>query len=40
VLRDDQVLVRWSPTQPDALAPFERYLAERVELLAHPPEGT
>jgi hypothetical protein len=40
VLLDDQVLVRWSPTQPDALAPLERYLAERVDLLAHPPQGT
>ncbi|GAA1828825.1 hypothetical protein [Agromyces salentinus] len=38
VVRDGAVLVRWSPSQPDALAPFERYLAERVELLAHPPE--
>ena len=38
VVRDGEVLVRWSPAQPDALAPFERYLAERVELLAHPPE--
>ena len=40
VLLDDQALVRWSPTQPDALAPLERYLAERVDLLAHPPQGT
>ncbi|MGI9823555.1 hypothetical protein [Agromyces sp. Marseille-Q5079] len=38
VVRDGEVHVRWSPTQPDALAPFERYLAERVDLLAHPPE--
>jgi hypothetical protein len=38
VIRDGEVFVRWSPTQPDASAPFERYLAERVELLARPPE--
>lgn len=34
----DGVLVRWSPAST-ALAPFERYLAERVELLADPPAG-
>lgn len=38
VVRDGEVLVRWNPTSPDALAPLARYLAERVELLAHPPE--
>ncbi|GAA1959039.1 hypothetical protein [Agromyces allii] len=39
VVRDDEVFVRWNPTSPDALAPLARYLAERVELLAHPPAG-
>lgn len=39
VLRDGQVLVRWSHAQPDALSPFDRYLADRVDLLAHPPQG-
>lgn len=39
-LRDGQVLVRWSPAAGDAGArPFADYLAERVDLLAHPPEG-
>ncbi|ANJ29051.1 hypothetical protein ATC03_17855 [Agromyces aureus] len=38
VVRDGEVFVRWSPAQPDALSPFERYLADRVGLLAHPPE--
>lgn len=39
-LRDGEVLVRWSPTAADADAvPLERYLADRVELLVHPPEG-
>jgi len=33
------VLVRWSPTQPDALTPLDAYLRDRAELLAHPPEG-
>ncbi len=40
VLRDGQVHVRWSATQADALTPLERYLADRVDLLAHPPAGT
>ncbi|MCD2441211.1 hypothetical protein LQ757_02865 [Agromyces sp. SYSU K20354] len=40
VLRDDQVFIRWSATQADALTPLERYLADRVELLANPPSGT
>jgi len=34
------VFVRWSPTQPEALSPLERYLADRVELLVRPPEGS
>lgn len=40
VLRDDRVFVRWSATRPDSLMPLERYLADRVELLANPPQGT
>jgi hypothetical protein len=41
VLGDDgrAVFVRWSPSQPEALSPLERYLADRVELLVRPPEG-
>ncbi|MBW8871573.1 MAG: hypothetical protein JF618_05200 [Leifsonia sp.] len=39
-LRDGEALVRWSPTAGDAGArDFSGYLAERVDLLAHPPEG-
>ncbi len=38
VLRDDGAFVRWSAAA-DATIPFDRYLAERVELLVHPPEG-
>ncbi len=38
ILNSAALLVRWSPTS-DALAPFESYLAERVELLADPPQG-
>lgn len=34
-----EVLVRWSPAQPDALTPLDAYLRDRVDLLAHPPEG-
>ena len=34
-----EVFVRWSPTQPDALTPLDRYLADRVDLLVHPPQG-
>ncbi|WP_448006466.1 hypothetical protein [Agromyces bauzanensis] len=33
------VLVRWSPTQPDALTPLDAYLRDRADLLVHPPEG-
>lgn len=36
VLVGDVVFVRWSPAQPDALTALDRYLGERVELLAHP----
>jgi hypothetical protein len=39
LLRDGRVLVRWSASADDsAAAPFERYLAERADLLLHPPE--
>ena len=39
-LRDGEALVRWSPAAGDAGArPFAGYLSERVDLLAHPPEG-
>ena len=39
-LRDGRALVRWSAAADDAAArEFEGYLAERVDLLAHPPEG-
>ncbi|MGR0218375.1 hypothetical protein [Agromyces sp. ZXT2-6] len=34
-----QVAVRWDPAHVDAVIPFESYLAERVELLARPPQG-
>jgi hypothetical protein len=38
-LREGRLLVRWSASAPDdAAAPFERYLAERADLLLHPPE--
>jgi hypothetical protein len=38
-LRDGRLLVRWSASaSDDAAAPFERYLAERADLLLHPPE--
>lgn len=39
VVVGDDVFVRWSPTQPDALTPLDRYLADRVELLVRPPGG-
>lgn len=39
VSRGDQVLVRWSPSQPDALIPLEAYLRDRVGLLVSPPQG-
>jgi len=34
-----KVLVRWSQTRPDALIGFAAYLADRVDLLVHPPAG-
>lgn len=39
VMRGDEVLVRWSPAQPDALIPLEAYLRDRVDLLVSPPQG-
>ena len=39
VMRGDEVLVRWSPTQPDALIPLEAYLRDRVDLIVSPPQG-
>jgi hypothetical protein len=39
-LRDGRALARWSAAAGDAAAAdFGAYLAERVELLVHPPEG-
>ena len=39
-LRDGRALVRWSAAADDAHArDFDGYLSERVDLLAHPPEG-
>jgi hypothetical protein len=40
VIRDDEVFVRWNPAQPDALTPLDRYLADRVELLVLPSDGS
>ncbi|WP_353814626.1 hypothetical protein [Agromyces sp. SYSU T00266] len=31
--------VRWNPASADAVLPLGSYLAERVDLLAHPPQG-
>ena len=40
VLRDGEVFVSWNASRsPDSLVPFAAYLAERVELLADPPQG-
>lgn len=39
VLRDEGVLVRWSPASGAGLMPLASYLRERVELLADPPQG-
>lgn len=39
LLRDEGVLVRWSPASGASLMPLVGYLAERVELLADPPRG-
>jgi hypothetical protein len=39
-LRDDRVLVRWSLSAPDdAARDLAPYVAERVDLLLHPPQG-
>ena len=37
---NEKVLVRWSPSQPDALIGFEAYLIDRTDLLLHPPQGS
>ncbi len=39
LLRDGAMLVRWNASQPDMFMPLDRYLADRVELLANPPSG-
>jgi hypothetical protein len=40
LLRDDRVVVRWSVSAPeDAARDLAPYLAERVDLLLHPPQG-
>ena len=40
VVRDGELLVSWNASRAaDSLVPFASYLAERVELLADPPEG-
>jgi hypothetical protein len=40
VLRDGELFVSWNASRsPDSLVPFAAYLAERVELLADPPQG-
>lgn len=40
-IRGDHVMVRWSPSLGDGSAvEFVTYLAERVDLLMHPPEGS
>lgn len=38
LLRDGEALVRWSASSEQTVA-FAGYLAERVDLLAHPPQG-
>lgn len=38
---DDRPLVRWNASATvDTSVPFDSYLAERVDLLIHPPEGS
>jgi hypothetical protein len=39
LLAGGTAMVRWSPSTPGALTGFDAYLADRVELLVHPPEG-
>ncbi|WP_139415991.1 hypothetical protein [Agromyces laixinhei] len=39
VVVGDELFVRWSPTQPGALAALDGYLADRIELLTNPPAG-
>ncbi|MEY9852379.1 hypothetical protein ABH923_002057 [Leifsonia sp. EB41] len=38
LLRDGEALVRWSASSEQTVG-FPAYLAERVDLLAHPPQG-
>lgn len=38
LVREGRALVRWSASSDQTVA-FDAYLAERVDLLAHPPEG-
>lgn len=40
VFDGETVRVRWNPRQPGALADIERYLDDRVGLLADPPAGS
>ena len=37
--RRPEVVVRWDPARADAVIPLGAYLADRVDLLAHPPQG-
>jgi len=39
LLRDGEAWVRWAATIDAATVPFDAYLAERVDLLVHPPQG-
>ncbi|TAM70671.1 MAG: hypothetical protein EPN48_04740 [Microbacteriaceae bacterium] len=39
LLRDGEAQVRWAATIGTATVPFDAYLAERVDLLVHPPPG-
>ena len=39
VVRDGEVLVRWSPSRSAGLVAFTGYLRDRAELLADPPAG-
>ena len=34
-----EVVVRWDPGRADAVVPLAAYLADRVDLLVHPPQG-
>lgn len=39
LLKAGVAFVRWSATQPDALAELGPYLRDRADLLVHPPDG-